>query len=322
MKNVVVYVEHRQGQTRKVTFEIATEARRLADALGGKAYAVVVGSGATQLAEQLKLYPIDAIYLNEDPDVDAFLLDPAVDYLEAAARRCGPVADPHSEHALGPRRCRASARAPGGGSRRRRGLISKVEDGAVVCTSPKLGGALIRAMRAAAGRVRHRYRSAECVPRRRQAARARRYSSWKRRPRGRRRCRARCGGGAGEPALEEAPAVVAGGRGARRTGTIRFPVEASSPGAGRSGRSFSRRGGRRLGAVQRADRTRPVRRLLRRSHCIAVGISGAIQHKVGMRASGTIIAISKDGAAPIAEFSDLMVVGDAFPDRPRTDETD
>lgn len=310
MKNVIVYVEHRQGQTRKVTFELASEARKIADTLGGKAYAVVVGSGAAQLAKELQAYPLDAIYANDDADVDAFLLDPAVDYLEAAARAVGPslVLIPNTlsgRDVAGRLMVRLDA-----------GIGAdvtefKIENGVVECVSPKVGGAIITTcalrpsdygiatVRPNAFSPEPRGAGAQVLALEKPAGKA--YSAV---------VDSDVEEGSGELALEEAPVVIAGGRGLggpEPFDTLLKPLARALGGAVGASRAAAD-----AGWVPYSLQIGQTGKTVTPSLYIAVGISGAIQHKVGMRASGTIVAINKDGAAPIAEFSDLLVVGDAF----------
>ena len=309
MKNVLVYAEHRQGATRKVTFELATQARTLADSLGGKACAVVVGSGAGAIAQQLAPYPLDAIYCNEDSQVDAFLLDPVVDYLEAAASLVGAslILIPNT----------LSGRDIAGRLmvKLRAGIVGDVVDfeiagESVVCVSPKLGGAITTRCALRPGE----FGIATVRPNAFQAAASGGTAKIEQLPTAQRSYAAAIDNdveeGTGELALEEAPVVVAGGRGLggpEPFETLLKPLARALGGAVGASRAAAD-----AGWVPYSLQIGQTGKTVTPNLYIAVGISGAIQHKVGMRSSGAIVAINKDGAAPIGEFSDLLVVGDAF----------
>jgi electron transfer flavoprotein alpha subunit len=310
MKNVLVYVQHKNGQTPKVTFEMATQARKLADALGGKAHALVVGPGSSQLAETLKTYPLDAIHVNDDDDVDKYLLDPTIDYLDAAAKAIGPslvlVANTLTGKDVAGRlvaRLHAGICADA--------VDFKLDGGKVVAVMPKLGGAAITDCELLAGdygvvTIRPNAFAA-------QAGGAGAGVQAIEKPAGMSYTvvvEKDVEESSGELALEEAPVVVAGGRGLggpEPFDTLLKPLAAALGGAVGASRAAAD-----AGWVPYNLQIGQTGKTVSPPLYIAVGISGAIQHKVGMRSSGTIVAINKDGQSPIAEFSDLLVVGDAF----------
>ncbi|HVS46490.1 MAG TPA: electron transfer flavoprotein subunit alpha/FixB family protein [Verrucomicrobiae bacterium] len=310
MKNVIVFVEHANGATRKVTFELATQARVLADALGGKAHAVVLGAGAQTVADRLKSYPLDAIHIAEDNDVDNFLIDPAIDYLEAAAKALGPSI------VLVPNTMYGRDIAGRIAARLHAGMAAdvvdiKVDGGKVDCVSPKLGGAAITTCRLNGGdygviTVRPNAFAAASGGSGAQVAQLAK-------PAGKTYTMAiesNVEEASGELGLEEAPVVIAGGRGLGGPGpfeTLLKPLADAFGGAVGASRAAAD-----AGWVPYSLQIGQTGKTVSPNLYVAVGISGAIQHKVGMRSSGTIVTINKDGGAPIAEFSDLVVVGDAF----------
>ncbi|MEP6910099.1 MAG: electron transfer flavoprotein subunit alpha/FixB family protein [Actinomycetota bacterium] len=109
------------------------------------------------------------------------------------------------------------------------------------------------------------------------------------------------------PSIEDADVIVAGGRGLG--GPERFAlVEALAKALG--GAVAATRAVVDAGWYPYATQVGQTGKTVSPKLYVACGISGAIQHKVGMQGSGTVVAINKDPNAPIFEFCDLGVVGD------------
>jgi electron transfer flavoprotein alpha subunit len=310
MAEVLVLVDHVEGEIKKSTFELLTAARSL-----GEPSAVVVGAPGTaaKLTDGLTEYGAAKVYVAESDSAD--FLSPQVGVLAALVERVDPVAVLVGVSADGKEIAgRVAVRT---GSALLNDVVGVAGSDGVAATHSIFGGSWTTEARANTAHpvVTLRPGSVEAEP----AAGAgmeevvdvpvagRTATVLSREP-----------VTTGErPELGEASVVVSGGRGvgsAEQFAVVEALADSLGAAVGASRAAVD------SGYYPHQFQVGQTGKTVSPQLYIALGISGAIQHRAGMQTSKTIIAVNKDPEAPIFEIADYGVVGDLFSIAPQLQE--
>lgn len=312
MAKIWIYAELNQGRLTTTSLELFTKARELGDV-----DAIALGPGAMQAAGALGKHGARRVLANEDVVFAEYVAEPATDCLAALVAQERPDLimfgfSPDSREVAG----RLAARLG-------TGLISNAMDvdavnGGFVARVPYFGGAKVASYRANAtpAIVLIRPKSFEISESGDQAEVIEVSASI---GEGSRRARIvdRLEEAADKVKLEDARIVVSGGRGLGGPENFHFVHELADALGGAAGAS---RAVVDAGWVPYAMQVGQTGKTVRPGVYIAAGISGAMQHTVGMKGSKVIVAINKDRDAPILKMADLGVVGDALKILPKLTE--
>ncbi|GAA3988346.1 electron transfer flavoprotein subunit alpha/FixB family protein [Thermobifida alba] len=308
MAEVLVLVDHVDGQVKKVTLELLTAARRI-----GEPSAVVVGEATDELKAKLGEYGAEKIY-TAPAEIDDYVVAPKAELLAKLAADKSAAAVLVSATAENKEVAGRTAVKLGSG------VLTDVVDVTpeVVAEHSIFGGAVITHAKVTSGVpvVAVRPNAIPAEPSSgaaaveaveieiSDAAKAARITDRVKQEKGAR------------PELTEAAVVVSGGRG---VGSEDFSVVENLADA-LGGAVGASRAAVDAGWYPHAFQVGQTGKTVSPNLYIALGISGAIQHRAGMQTSKTIVAVNKDPEAPILEISDFAVVGDLHKVAPQLTE--
>lgn len=304
MAAILVYAELGAGKVSSTSLELVSKARDMGDV-----YAVVLGSGAKTAAATLGKHGAKAVHVSEDKVFDDYLAEPATDAVATLYEKEKPDLilfgfTPDSREVAGRLAARLGV-----------GLISNAadvaaKDGGFVARVPYFGGAKLATMKANVKPAIVLVRPKSFESRETGGAAEVKELEVKVADGSRRaHITERVAEASEKVKLEDARVVISGGRG--MGGPQNFPLLEDLAGA-LGGAVGASRAVVDAGWVPYSMQVGQTGKSVRPGVYIAVGISGAMQHTVGMKTSKVIIAINKDAEAPIMKMADLGVVGDAL----------
>jgi electron transfer flavoprotein alpha subunit len=308
MANILVYALHYDGAINKNSLGAVSEGARLAAELGGEAHAIMLGQGvAEDLAASLGGYGAKKVLVAEGPEG---LAQPLVDAMARA------IADGGYGYALFGGGLLGFEIGAGLAARLGAGVAMEVtsvraEGGELIAERPILGDSAISEIkyRSDVGIIIGRLNAFEAKVSGDGPAPVEQLS-YELSPQALQATMLTRGEQRGADVdIEGADILVAGGRGLGKPEGFKLCeelAEAFGPGSAVAATRAVVDAGWYPYAAQIGQTGKTVAPKL----YLAAGISGAIQHKVGMQSSENIVAINKDANAPIFEFSDLGIVGD------------
>ena len=308
-KGVWIVAEQREGALRKVSFELASTARKLADQLGEEVGAVLLGSGVEAMAAQLGKYGVDKVFVADNPALEPYTTDAHAAAVAKAVKENDP-----SILLLG-----ASMQGKDLSAR----LVGKLATGmATDCTDVKIADGKLLAIRpmyagkcfgevvvtgapqmaslrpnvytivenAKAGTVVKFDPALDAAQLKTKVLEVQKEA-------------------AGKIDVSEANIIVSGGRGMKGPEGYAILEELAKLLSAAVGAS---RAAVDAGWRPQSDQVGQTGKVVSPNLYIACGISGAIQHLAGMSSSKYIVAINKDADAPIFQRADYGIVDDLF----------